>query len=163
MTTLVYWQQQVSKWHSNGKHDQVQTLAKLIHNAPDDIWGPELSIEQSKALGCWLDSCARMYKHHLGLAEEQLAYQYLCLAQAKLQNVVGRAEVDQNIRMCCSRKLENVTVLIIQFCKHRRDPFWQQQMRSHIEGHIKFMTAYPLNDPPIPSLKPCQSSKPSSK
>lgn len=155
MTSLTQWQQQVSNWHNHRKHDQVQELEKLVNEAPEDIWGPELSLEQSKALGCWLDSCARMYKHYLEQGEEEQAYGYLCLAQARLQHVVSRAEVDQNIRMCCCRKLEQITVLIIEFCQARSDLHWKRELSDQIESHVKFLTLFPLNEAPIPVLKPC--------
>ncbi|CAM3969342.1 hypothetical protein [Vibrio neonatus] len=157
MNQLDQWQQQVSHWHKVRKHDQVETLAQLINNAPQELWGPEVSIEQSQGLGYWLDGCARIYQHHLEQGNIAAAYSYLCLAQARLESVVCRAEVDQNIRCSCCRKLEQVMVLIFEFCKKQHDQEWQVELRNQIEMHIKFLTHYPFNESPLPTLKPSSS------
>ncbi|GEA52164.1 hypothetical protein VIN01S_29680 [Vibrio inusitatus NBRC 102082] len=158
VTRLDQWQQQFSLCHKTRKHDQVKVLAQLINDPPHELWGPELSIEQSQGLGCWLDGCARMYQYHLEQAELEAAYSYLCLAQGRLEQVISRAEVDQNIRLCCCRRLEQVMVLIVEFCKKQHGKAWRAELSNQIESHIKFLTLYPLNEAPIPILKPSRGA-----
>ncbi|OBT17045.1 hypothetical protein A9264_09760 [Vibrio sp. UCD-FRSSP16_10] len=159
MNQLAHWQQQISQWHSQRKHDQVEILVQLINNPPAELWGPELTAEQSQGLGCWLDGCARIYQYQLEQGDTTTAYSYLCLAQARLEDVICRAEVDQNIRLCCCRRLEQVMVLIFEFCKKQHGNNWREELKNQIETHIKFLTHYPLNEAPIPILKPCRNEK----
>jgi hypothetical protein len=154
MNQLTRWQQKVTQWHKMRKHDQVSQLADLVNDPPEDIWGPELSLEQSQGLGCWLDGCLRVYQYHLQHGELTQAYAYLSLAQGKLQQVVSRSEVDVNIRFCCCAKLEQIMVLIVEFCKKQLDPKWQVELSNQIESHVKFLALYPFNESPIPLLKP---------
>ncbi|GAD80774.1 hypothetical protein [Vibrio ezurae] len=159
MNQLDRWQQQVSHWHKARKHDQVDALAQLINNPPSELWGPELTIEQSQGLGYWLDGCSRIYQHYQQQGNVSGAYSYLCLAQARLESVVCRAEVDQNIRCCCCRKLEQIMVLIVEFCKKQHGDRWKVELQNQIETHIKFLTHYPFNEAPIPALKPSRPLK----
>ncbi|MEL7440262.1 MAG: transcriptional regulator, partial [Pseudomonadota bacterium] len=60
---LMTWQDQLSDWYDNRKHDQVESLEAILYQAPDAEFGPELTDEQSKAIACWLDGCLRVFQH----------------------------------------------------------------------------------------------------
>ncbi|CAM2915775.1 hypothetical protein [Vibrio rarus] len=154
MDPLDQWQQQISNWYKQRKHDQVEVLSKLINDPPLELWGTELSSQQTLALEYWLDGCVHLYQYHLQLAQFNASYAYLCLAQAKLEHLISRAEVDQNIRLYCSEKLQHIILLIMDFCKNQQDEAWQCELRRQLNGHNRFCICYPLSETPIPVLKP---------
>ncbi|MDF4777294.1 transcriptional regulator, partial [Vibrio parahaemolyticus] len=81
---LSTWQDQIAMWYEQRKHDQVEKLETILYQVPDDVFGPELSDLQSKAIACWLDGCLRVFQH-ARYRDPQKAYQTLLYTSAKLE------------------------------------------------------------------------------
>ncbi|MDF4306142.1 transcriptional regulator, partial [Vibrio parahaemolyticus] len=81
---LTSWQDQISDWYETRKHDQVDVLEAILYEAPDTVFGPELSDQQSKAIACWLDGCLRVFQY-ARYQDHHKAYQTLLYASAKLE------------------------------------------------------------------------------
>ncbi len=79
------WQDLISDWYENRKHDQVERLEAILYQAPESVFGPELTDEQSKAIACWLDGCLRVFQY-ARYQNHQKAYQTLQYTSAKLQD-----------------------------------------------------------------------------
>ncbi len=67
---LSIWLNNISTWYQDRKHDQGDALKTIIFSAPDSVFGPELSDDQSKAIACWLDGCLRLFQQHRYLNPE---------------------------------------------------------------------------------------------
>ncbi|NMT18079.1 transcriptional regulator, partial [Vibrio parahaemolyticus] len=90
---LSTWQDQIAMWYEQRKHDQVEKLETILYQVPDDVFGPELSDLQSKAIACWLDGCLRVFQH-ASYQDPQKAYQTLLYTSAKLEQAACQVSTD---------------------------------------------------------------------
>ncbi|MGP8308653.1 transcriptional regulator [Vibrio sp. YIC-376] len=143
---LSNWQDQMSIWYENGKHDQVEQLETILYLAPDEIFGPKLTDQQSKAIACWLDGCLRVFQSTRN-TNRQRAFHTLLYASEKLEKAATSSETDLLIRDWCLKRLQHLTVLALEFCNQQRDQNeWQQQATSLIESHIALMHVLHWNE-----------------
>jgi len=138
MSALNEWQSQISNWYQLGKHDQVDTLIPLIMHPPKEIWGPSVSLEQGKALACWLDGCLRIYQYQLDQNNKQGAYEYLNFAYAKLQAVACEPETDRELKIWALERLDQLIVALLEHCSRCH---WTKECESQVESYIHFMAA----------------------
>lgn len=53
---LSTWQDQITMWYEQRKHDQVEKLETILYQVPDDVFGPELSaLKVKRLLAGWMD------------------------------------------------------------------------------------------------------------
>ena len=150
MVTLDTWVNEIGDWYQNRKHDQDEhkqneQLQRLILAVPDNIWGPEVTELQSKAIACWLDGCLRIFQG-LRYQQPKQAYQYLQLAYAKLQAAACQPLADLELKDWSMKRLQHLTVLALEFCNQQDQQSWQLESNQIIETHIEFMTAHPWNE-----------------
>lgn len=143
---LMTWQDHISGWYDNRKHDQVESLETILYQAPIAVFGPELSDEQSKAIACWLDGCLRVFqhaRHH----DHQKAFQVLQYTGAKLEQAACQPMTDILIKDWCLKRLQHLTVLALEFCNQQQDQNeWQQQASNLIESHVALMRSLNWNE-----------------
>ena len=113
MMTLDNWVSHIDTWYQTQKHDQ--GIETLVLSVPDEVWGPEISELQSKAIACWLDACLRIF-HFERYSQPDKAYQYLQLAYSKLQLCACNPETELTLKDWCMKRLQNLTVLSLEFC-----------------------------------------------
>ncbi|CAH0530481.1 hypothetical protein CTH30272_02818 [Allocatenococcus thiocycli] len=143
---LSTWQDQISMWYEQRKHDQVGKLETILYQAPDEVFGPKLCERQSKAIACWLDGCLRVFQH-ARYHDHQKAYQTLLYASAKLEQAACQASTDIEIKDWCLKRLQHLTVLALEFCNQQCDQSeWQQQAHSLIESHVALMRSLNWNE-----------------
>lgn len=143
---LSNWQDQMSTWYENRKHDQVEQLETILYLAPDEIFGPKLTDQQSKAIACWLDGCLRVFEHTRN-KYPQRAFSALLYASANLEKAAYHSETDLLIRDWCLKRLQHLTVLALEFCDQQSDQNeWKQQATGLIESHIALMHALHWNE-----------------
>lgn len=162
MNELDTWLESIESWYRSRKHDQVDKLEVLILTPPDAIWGPLISDKQSKAIACWLDGCLRIYTHYKqssatpsGNAEGQIAqlmaeraekaYQFVMFAYSKLQAVSGNTSAEPDLQEWCTKRMQHLCVLALEFANQQHDPRWQGESERLIESHVRFMTGHPHN------------------
>ncbi|MCF7480573.1 transcriptional regulator [Vibrio sp. J1-1] len=143
---LSTWQDQISMWYENRKHDQVDALESILYQVPTDVFGPELSEPQSKAIACWLDGCLRVFQH-ARYHDHQKAYQTLLYTSAKLEQAACQLATDIQIKDWCLKRLQHLTVLALEFCNQQCDQSeWQQQANNLIESHVALMRSLNWNE-----------------
>ncbi|KII76411.1 hypothetical protein [Vibrio renipiscarius] len=145
MMTLDSWVDEISIWYKTRKHDQEEHLQHLILNAPNTVWGPEITDMQSKAIACWLDGCLRIF-HAFRYHDPALAYQFLQLAHGKLQATVSQPLADLELKDWSMKRLQHLTVLALEFCNQQRQPSWLDESHQIIETHVEFMAAHAWNE-----------------
>ncbi|HAS6637361.1 transcriptional regulator [Vibrio parahaemolyticus] len=146
MMELTSWQDQISHWHETRKHDQVNVLEAILYEAPDTVFGPELSDQQSKAIACWLDGCLRVFQH-ARYQDHHKAYQTLLYASAKLEQAACHPMSDILLKDWCLKRLQHLTVLALEFCNQQQDQNqWQQQANNLIESHVALMRSLNWNE-----------------
>ncbi len=146
MITLESWLEKITDWYQNRKHDPDETLQKLILSAPDSIWGPEVTEQQSKAIACWLDGCLRLFQS-MRYQDPTKAYPFLQLASSKLQATASQPIADIELRDWSMKRLQHLTVLALEFCNQQPQADWQQESTMLIESHVQFMAAHSWNEP----------------
>ena len=147
MNELDAWLESVENWYRSRKHDQVRKLESLILTPPDAIWGPLIDDKQSKAIACWLDGCLRVYTHYKQSTTDQSekAFQFVMFAYSKLQAVSSDAAAETELRDWCTKRMQHLCVLALEFANQQQDPRWQSESERLIESHVKFMTHHPHN------------------
>ncbi len=145
MSELNRWVDAISEWYEERKHDQVEKLEPLILTPPDSIWGPTITDTQSKAIACWLDGCLRLYKANQFCAQQK-AFQFLQLAQARLQSVVSDPMSELDLKDWCMKRLQHLTVLSLEFCNQQDGKQWQSESNQLIEAHVHFMASHQWNE-----------------
>ncbi|EHH2448970.1 transcriptional regulator [Vibrio vulnificus] len=144
---LSIWLNNISTWYQDRKHDQGDTLKTIIFSAPDSVFGPELSDDQSKAIACWLDGCLRLFQQHRYLNPE-CAFKFLNYTSSQLERVACDHNTDLAIRDWCMKRLQHMTVLSLEFCNQQEDQQnWLTRAHCLIEGHVKLMEALAWNEP----------------
>lgn len=146
MSELDTWVEQMGRWYQHRKHDQGNQLESLILSPPDQVWGPLISDQQSKAIACWLDGCLRIFNHSRYDSPDK-AYQYLQLAYSKLQYVVSNPNSQIELKDWCMKRIQNLTVLSLEFCNQQNQHRWQAESAELIESHVQFMAAHAWNEP----------------
>lgn len=146
MMGLDTWVEQISNCYENRKHDQVDSIEALILNAPDDMWGPEITETHSQALSYWLDGCLRIYLDSRYTAPEK-AYQYLQLAYSKLQQMACEPCSELALKDWCMKRLQHLAVLSLEFCNQQTHANWQIKSHQLIEAHVHFMASQSWNEP----------------
>lgn len=146
MNQLDTWVEQIGNWYKHRKHDQGNQLESLILSPPDQIWGPLISDQQSKAIACWLDGCLRIFNDSRYERPDK-AYQFLQLAYSKLQQVVSKPESQIELKDWCMKRIQNLTVLSLEFCNQQGQHHWQAESVELIESHVQFMAAHAWNEP----------------
>ncbi|WP_104041213.1 transcriptional regulator [Vibrio hyugaensis] len=140
------WQDLISDWYENRKHDQVERLEAILYQAPESVFGPELTDEQSKAIACWLDGCLRVFQY-ARYQNHQKAYQILQYTYAKLEQAACQPMTDILIKDWSLKRLQHLTVLALEFCNQQQDQSeWQQQANSLIESHVALMRSLNWNE-----------------
>lgn len=140
------WQDLISGWYENRKHDQVEALEAILYQTPESVFGPELTDEQSKAIACWLDGCLRVFQH-ARYHNHQKAYQTLQYTCAKLEQAACQPMTDILIKDWSLKRLQHLTVLALEFCNQQQDQSeWQQQVNSLIESHVALMRSLNWNE-----------------
>ncbi|EGA71503.1 hypothetical protein VISI1226_11991 [Vibrio sinaloensis DSM 21326] len=145
MMTLDTWIEQMGTWYQTRKHDQEQTLESLLLSAPEQVWGPKITDQQSKAIACWLDGCLRIFHHQQYQAPEK-AYQFLQLAYAKLQQVVCNRESELGLKDWCMKRLQHLAVVTLEFCNQQSQANWHKESVQLIEAHVSFMESQSWNE-----------------
>lgn len=145
MTQLDCWLKQIGNWYQQRKHDQGNQLEALILSPPDQIWGPHISDQQSKAIACWLDGCLRIYDHSCSASPDK-AFQYLQFAYSKLQQVVANPDSQLELKDWCMKRMQHLTVLSLEFCNQQPQSSWQTESHQLIEAHVQFMAAHAWNE-----------------
>ena len=147
MNELDTWLESIENWYRSRKHDQVEKLEPLILTPPDAIWGPLITDKQSKAIACWLDGCLRIYTHYQQMPEQsaEKAYQFVMFAYSKLQAVSSNSNAEADLQDWCTKRIQHLCVLALEFANQQQDPRWQDESERLIESHVKFMTGHPLN------------------
>ncbi|MCG9579949.1 transcriptional regulator [Vibrio tubiashii] len=146
MSQLDTWVEQIGIWYQHRKHDQGSNLESLILSPPEQIWGPLISDQQSKAIACWLDGCLRIFNHARYDAPDK-AYQFLQLAYSKLQNVVSNPASELELKDWCMKRMQHLTVLSLEFCNQQSHCSWQEESHQLIDAHVQFMAAHAWNEP----------------
>lgn len=146
MMRLDTWVAEIEICYENRKHDQASTMELLILNAPESVWGPEITDLQSKAIACWLDGCLRIYLYSR-YQDPEKAYQFLQLAYSKLQQVVCEPRSELILKDWCMKRLQHLAVLSLEFCNQQTHAAWQTKSHQLIEAHVNFMTAHSWNEP----------------
>ncbi|MGR5068792.1 transcriptional regulator [Vibrio alfacsensis] len=143
---LKSWQDLISSWYENRKHDQVERLETILSQAPESVFGPDLTDQQSKAIACWLDGYLRVFQH-ARYQDQQKAYQSLLYASAKLEQTACQSMTDLHIKDWCLKRLQHLTVLALEFCNQQNDQTkWQQHANKMIESHVALMRAVNWNE-----------------
>lgn len=145
MTPLDNWLKQIEYWYQNRKHDQGNQLESLILSPPDQIWGPFISVQQSKAIACWLDGCLRLFQQERERSPDK-AYQYLQFAYSKFQQVVVHYQSELELKDWCMKRMQNLVVLSLEFCTQQLSPSWQIESHQLIENHVRFMAQQQWNE-----------------
>ncbi|KLN63930.1 hypothetical protein [Vibrio sp. VPAP30] len=145
MSPLDTWVEQIGIWYQHRKHDQGNNLESLILSPPEQIWGPLISDQQSKAIACWLDGCLRIFNHARYDAPDK-AYQFLQLAYSKLQNVVSNPASELELKDWCMKRMQHLTVLSLEFCNQQSHCSWQEESHQLIDAHVQFMAAHAWNE-----------------
>lgn len=136
---LITWQDKISDWYENRKHDQVESLEAILYQAPVSVFGPELTDAQSKAIACWLDGGLRVFQHARH-QDPYKAFQTLQYISAKLEHTACDAMTDVLIKDWCLKRLQHVTVLSLEFCNQQYEQTpWHSKAESLIETHVKLM------------------------
>lgn len=144
---LMTWQDHISDWYDNRKHDQVERLEAILYQAPVSVFGPELTDEQSKAIACWLDGCLRVFQYARHQDDHKKAFQILQYTSAKLEHAACQPMTDLLIKDWCLKRLQHLTVLALEFCNQQHDQNeWQQQASSLIESHVALMRSLNWNE-----------------
>ncbi|AUI87541.1 transcriptional regulator [Vibrio azureus] len=140
------WLNIVSKWYRSRKDDQVNSLERILYQAPQTIFGPTFNDEQSKALACWLDMNLRAFQD-IRETEQDKAYQILQYTVAKLEQSATSHSTDILIKDWCLRRIQHLTVLSISFCQQQEDQRkWRSQAHQLINGHVKLMESLNWNE-----------------
>lgn len=140
------WQDQISHWYESQKHDQVEALEAILYRAPDSVFGPELTNQQSKALSCWLDGCLRVFEG-ARYRDPHKSYQILLYASAKLEQAACTLVNDIVIKDWCLKRLQHLTVLALEFCNQQDDQEqWQEQANVLINSHVTLMRSLNWNE-----------------
>ncbi|WP_050923052.1 hypothetical protein [Vibrio harveyi] len=143
---LMTWQDHISDWYDNRKHDQVERLEAILYQAPVSVFGPELTDEQSKAIACWLDGCLRVFQYARH-QDHKKAFQILQYTSAKLEHAACQPMTALLIKDWCLKRLQHLTVLALEFCNQQHDQNeWQQQASSLIESHVALMRSLNWNE-----------------
>ncbi|AEH34893.1 transcriptional regulator [Vibrio anguillarum] len=143
MCKLHDWLTEIHQWHLNKRYDQVAQLQPLILNAPQEIWGPDLSDDQSKAIACWLDACLRQYEYYK-LIDGELAFQYLQLAYARFQRCVSEPSSELELKSWCIKRMQQLMVLSLEHLNQQHVD--EALSRSLIDAHVRFLAYYAWND-----------------
>ncbi|MGF1847455.1 transcriptional regulator [Vibrio lentus] len=150
MNELDTWLERIGDWYKDRKHDQVERLEPLILTPPDALWGPLITDEQSKGIACWLDGCLRIFTFYRNSIEnphhQEKAYQYLMFAYGKLQAVSCDPKVEPGLQEWCTKRVQHLCVLALEFANQQQEPRWQQESEKLIESHVRFMENQPQND-----------------
>ncbi|WP_286302787.1 transcriptional regulator [Vibrio apostichopi] len=150
MNEIDIWLERIGDWYKDRKHDQVERLEPLILMPPDALWGPLITDEQSKGIACWLDGCLRIYTFYRNSIEnpehQEKAYQYLMFAYGKLQAVSCDPEAEPGLQEWCTKRVQHLCVLALEFANQQQEPRWQQESEKLIESHVRFMASQPQND-----------------
>ena len=145
---LMTWQDQISDWYENRKHDQVENLEAILYQAPVAVFGPELTDEQSKAIACWLDGGLRVFQHARH-QDPYKAFQTLQYISAKLEHTACDAMTDVVIKDWCLKRLQHVTILSLEFCNQQNEQeqaLWKVNSDTLISAHIKVMSYLGWNE-----------------
>ncbi len=144
--TLDTWLISISNWYEAKQYDQIEMLETLLYSAPNSVWGPTLTDDQSKAIACWLDSCLRVFEH-TKYHNTNKAYQTLQYASAKLEVAAFNPATDIDIKDWCLKRLQHLTVLSLEFCNQQQDQStWHEKAHSLIEIHVKLMASLSWNE-----------------
>lgn len=144
--TLDTWLVSISNWYEAKQYDQIETLETLLYSAPNSVWGPTLTDDQSKAIACWLDGCLRVFEH-TKYHNTKKAYQTLQYASAKLEVAAFNSATDIDIKDWCLKRLQHLTVLSLEFCNQQQDQStWNKKAHSLIEIHVKLMASLSWNE-----------------
>lgn len=144
--TLTFWLTSISDWYQQRKDDQGRELETLLFSAPDAVFGPDLTADQSKAIACWLDGCLRLFQHYR-YQNPPRAFEYLMYAASKFELVGCDYHTDIEIRDWCLKRLQHITVLSLEFCAEQSDQTaWLAKANRVIEGHVKLMEALAWNE-----------------
>ncbi|MEZ8877631.1 transcriptional regulator [Vibrio lentus] len=150
MNELDTWLERIGDWYKDRKHDQVERLEPLILTPPDTLWGPLITDEQSKGIACWLDGCLRIFTFYRNSIEnphhQEKAYQYLMFAYGKLQAVSCDPKAEPGLQEWCTKRVQHLCVLALEFANQQQEPRWQQESEKLIESHVRFMASQPQND-----------------
>ncbi|MEZ9287838.1 transcriptional regulator [Vibrio lentus] len=150
MNELDTWLERIGDWYKDRTHDQVERLEPLILTPPDALWGPLITDEQSKGIACWLDGGLRIFTFYRNSIEnphhQEKAYQYLMFAYGKLQAVSCDPKAEPGLQEWCTKRVQHLCVLALEFANQQQEPRWQQESEKLIESHVRFMANQPLND-----------------
>jgi hypothetical protein len=136
---LMTWQDQISDWYENRKHDQVETLEVIVYQVPKAVFGPQLTDEQSRAIACWLDGGLRVFQHARH-QDPHKAFQTLQYISAKLEQAACDSMTDILIKDWCLKRLQHITVLSLEFCNQQNEQtLWGTNATSLIDTHVKLM------------------------
>ncbi|CAM2870144.1 hypothetical protein VIOR103205_06055 [Vibrio ordalii] len=143
MYKLHDWLTEIHQWHLNKRYDQVAQLQPLILNVPQQIWGPGLSDDQSKAIACWLDACLSQYEYYK-LIDGELAFQYLQLAYARFQRCVSEPGSELELKAWCIKRMQQLMVLSLEHLNQQHVD--EALSRSLIDAHAQFLAYHAWND-----------------
>lgn len=115
---LTLWLADISHWYQQRKDDQGRELETILFSAPDAVFGPDLTADQSKAIACWLDGCLRLFQASRSTHPER-ALGYLLYISSKLEQVASDINTDIEIRDWCVKRLQHLTVLSLEFCNQQ--------------------------------------------
>ncbi len=145
--TLTFWLTSISDWYQQRKYDQRRELETILFSAPDAVFGPDLTDDQSKAIACWLDGCLRLFQHYR-YQNPPHAFEFLLYAAGKFELVGCDCHTDVEIRAWCLKRLQHITVLSLEFCAEQNDQTaWLVKANSIIDGHVKLMESLAWNEP----------------
>lgn len=145
MSQLETWLSEIELWYKHRKHDQGSTLESLILSPPDQIWGPQITDRQSKAIASWLDGCLRLFQHSRYDSPNK-AYQFLQLAYSKLQHVVVKPASELELKDWCMKRMQHLTVLSLEFCNQQSHRAWLEESHQLIDTHVQFMAGQAWNE-----------------
>ncbi|MCG9596385.1 transcriptional regulator [Vibrio sp. Isolate25] len=145
MNQLDTWVKQMGLWYQSRKHDQGELLESLILSPPEQIWGPRITQQQSKAIACWLDGCLRIFERERYTSPNK-AYQFLQLAYSKLQKVVTNSASELALKHWCMMQMQHLTVIGLEFCRQQTHSRWLETSHQWVDAHVQFMAAQSWNE-----------------
>ena len=144
--TLDTWLISISNWYEAKQYDQIETLETLLYSAPNSVWGPTLTDNQSKAIACWLDGSLRVFEYEK-YQDPNKAYQILQYIAAKLEMTAFCPATELEIKDWSLKRLQHITVLRLEFCNQQQDQsIWDKEAHSLIDTHVKLMANISWNE-----------------
>ncbi|MDD9177327.1 MULTISPECIES: transcriptional regulator [Aliivibrio] len=144
--TLNTWLASISDWYQMGRTGSITTLESRLYSAPNSVWGPHLTENQSKAIACWLDGCLRVFEYEK-YQDSNKAYQTLQYIAAKLEMTAFSPTTDIEIKDWGLKRLQHITVLRLEFCNQQQDQsIWDKEAHTLIDVHVKLMASISWNE-----------------